>query len=207
MPLSVQYKGQHIWKKYFASNDQNKNQNFYKKMNEKYAEIEDEVKKIEELIDEVYKKKEEMKELAQKADLPFGGSDVEYTDETDYFIPEGEIYVNDKKLKLGISEKRDLFEGKNRRGFETYDDKTTEIYEKGDWYITTETIDEGWFEYQGEEEEKFEKSKLDWDGETLQYGDDYVSDDIGTKNNGDVENMLYFPNLPYCGSLGGGMEI
>ena len=129
---------------------------------------------------------------SRRSNLGYG--DIEMTNEDSFFGCEGDFYINNEKLKMKTAEKRDFWEGKDRRGFETYDDKTKEEYEKDtNWYITFEYWDEGWFELEVEDDE-FDKSKLKWSGDSLSYDDDAGFDDIGSKPS---ENMyaMHFPKI------------
>ena len=191
METSIQYKGRNIWKKYYASDEGNKEQEFFKKMDEKYKEIDILHSKIEALKEELYEKQQEMKEMAKEINLGYG--DEEHLSEDCFFEGWGEIYVNDEKLKMKTAEKRDFWDGTDRQGYETWDDKTKAEYEEQkDWFITWEYADEGWFEMKVEGE--FEKSKLKWDGQALSYDDQWGFDDIGSRPS-ENHYVLYFPKL------------
>ena len=182
----IEHYTQIFHRKYVYQTDENKNEEFFVKMNKHFAELKE--------IEKARRKKEkEIEEYLETINFNFG--DVDYQEEIDYEKSLEEIKIDGKKLKFGkkygMPTKYNYFytdcpvpdEG---LVVDNFDEKM----DKKDWYVTFFQIDEGWTELEVDEE--FDQSKLVWNGECMKYGDEYLSDEGGTKPNSDVETECSF---------------
>jgi hypothetical protein len=173
----IQHYSQLFHRKYVYPTDENKNEEFFVKMNKHFAELRE--------IDKTRAKKvKEIEEYLETIDFNFG--DVDYQEEIDYEETLREVKVDDEEITLD----EDFFD--NYEYDETQLAKMEEKMEKKDWYVTYFQIDEGYMELEIDEE--FDKSKLKWNGESMKYGDDWVGDTSGTKPNSDVETECVYDN-------------
>ena len=138
------------------------------------------------------KKVKEIEEYLETIDFNFG--DVDYQDEIDYEEPFQEVKINGKNLKYNknnnMPSKYDWW-----HQFD-YDDlektKMDNKMEEKDWFVTFYQIDEGWTEL--EIEEDFDQDKLKWTGESMKYGDEFLTDTGGTKPNSDIDTTCEYEN-------------
>tara|TARA_S200000501_G_C20650364_1_gene667179 strand:- start:159 stop:749 length:591 start_codon:yes stop_codon:yes gene_type:complete len=173
-------------RKYVYPTDENKNEEFFVKMNKHFEELCE--------IDKTRAKKvKEIEEYLETIDFNFG--DVDYQDEIDYEEPFQEVKIGGKNLKYNKNNNMpSKYEWWNK-GWE-YDDlvktKMDNKMEEKDWYVTFFQVDEGNVEL--EIDEDFNQDKLKWDGECMKYGDEYLSDEGGTKPNSDVDTTCEYEN-------------
>ena len=168
----IQHYSQLFHRKYVYPTDENKNEEFFVKMNKYFAELR-EINKVR------AKKEKEIQEYLETIDFNFG--DVDYQEEIDYECSLNEVKVDDEELNLD-----DDFWDDGREYGDLGIDRMERKMEKKEWYVTYFQIDEGYTELKIPDGE-FNQDKLKWDGESMKYGGEYLSDEGNTKPNSDVE--------------------
>ena len=179
----IEHKSQRIWAKYFYPTEENKNEEFFKTMNKHFEELKE--------IDK--KRDEKIKEMEQVVEgFNFNMGDPEPQVEADWEETLMEVRIDGAKLKFnknnGMPSKYDWFHQYD------YEDlisrKVEDEIEKKEWYVKAEQCDEGWMELEVDEE--FDKTKLKWDGNSMNYGEETLKDEGGTKPNSDVRTTIHF---------------
>ena len=179
----IEHKTRRIWAKYFYPTEENKNEEFFKTMNKHFEEL----KEIDRKRDLKVKEIEEVVES-----FNFNMGDPEPQKEADWEETLEEVTIDGAKLKFNknnnMPSKYDWFHQYD------YEDliqtKVDEEMEKKDWYVKAEQCDEGWNVLKVDE--KFDQSKLKWDGVCMKYGEKTLDDEGGTKPNSDVQTNIQF---------------
>ena len=194
MPVNITYEGYKVWNMYISPENNFYAEEFVKNMNEKIAELKEWVDKnsdSDNFNDDFFEKRLELGEW-------IGGEDFDDNCEPSHIQPEGKIFVNDEELVMDEEEKKEF-----------YYEGAEENYEpKEDWYIKREYSTQLTLEYENEDDDDFDKSKLKWvkDFEGgLEYeneNDDDFEDVSGGESNGDEDRIwkIKIQGIDYFGN-------
>ena len=178
MPFTVSYTGSTTEYRVAAPTKDNKDEEFYQRMNAlaKNPEFD------EEIMDLMV---EECEEVFEDDDALYCFGDIDYGDGYEEFNSYGEIAVDGEEIEMGKEWEKE--EANHKSEFRDLHNKLR----KEDWFVEYYCQCKGVYELEVDED-KFDRKKLRWENSRIFYGDEPIGEDIAGRRPIAEEKILYW---------------